>query len=440
MSNRKELQQAHADQSLIVKAAWDKVQAAVDKAEQDIDVEAGNTLMDAYDTEADKLKDIQADLTEAESNHQVFLDKLGARREAQQQVQPGRARVEVTGAEEDKPFDTFGEQLQAVYRAGVSGGVIDPRLRSLQAAATGMGSDEASAGGYAVQTDYADQIFTKAYDSGNILSRVQRITLSPNSNSIKIPALDETSRTNGSRFGGVRAYWVQEGTAPTASELKLRQVNLEMQKLSAIAYMTDELLADASALGSILTQSFSDEITFAVEDAIINGSGAGQPSGIMNSGALVSVSRAGGGNDVDTADIVAMWSRCWGRSRANAVWLINQDVEPDLYVISLSNQPMFIPAGGISDAPNARLMGRPVIENEYSITKGTSGDVMLVDLSQYVLAEKGSPTQATSMHVKFIEDETAFRVLFRCDGAPLWNAALTPAQGSNTQSPYVVLA
>lgn len=439
MSDRNLLRQQHADQSAIVKAKWALVEG-FDVKSENVDTEAGNKLVADYDVEKTKLDNIEEDLSACEKEHDALLAAVDSRRTPQAQIEPGRPQISVTQPEEDRPFSSFGEQLQAVYRAGLSGGIVDVRLRNLQAAATGMGVDENSAGGYAVQTDYAADIFRRAYEGGSILSRVRRIPLSANSNSIKIPAIDESSRVAGSRFGGVRAYWVQEGTAPTASEMKLRQINLSVQKLSAIAYMTDELLADASALGSILGQSFSEEITFAVEDSILNGNGAGQPSGIMNSSALVSVSRAGGGNDVDTADIVAMWARCWGRSRANAVWLINQDVEPDLYAITLSNQPMFIPAGGIGDAPQARLMGRPVVENEHSITKGTSGDIMLVDLSQYVLADKGTPTQASSMHVKFVEDEMTFRITYRVDGAPLWNAALTPAQGSNTQSPYVVLA
>ena len=439
MSDRNLLRQQHADQSAIVKAKWALVEG-FDVKSENVDTEAGNKLVADYDVEKTKLDNIEEDLSACEKAHDALLAAVDSRRTPQAQIEPGRPQISVTQPEEDRPFSSFGEQLQAVYRAGLSGGIVDVRLRNLQAAATGMGVDENSAGGYAVQTDYAADIFRRAYEGGSILSRVRRIPLSANSNSIKIPAIDESSRVAGSRFGGVRAYWVQEGTAPTASEMKLRQINLSVQKLSAIAYMTDELLADASALGSILGQSFSEEITFAVEDSILNGNGAGQPSGIMNSSALVSVSRAGGGNDVDTADIVAMWARCWGRSRANAVWLINQDVEPDLYAITLSNQPMFIPAGGIGDAPQARLMGRPVVENEHSITKGTSGDIMLVDLSQYVLADKGTPTQASSMHVKFVEDEMTFRITYRVDGAPLWNAALTPAQGSNTQSPYVVLA
>ena len=37
-------------------------------------------------------------------------------------------------------------------------------------------------------------------------------------------------------------------------------------------------------------------------------------------------------------------------------------------------------------------------------------------------------------------DETAFRFILRVDGQPLWNSAVTPANGTNTISPFISLA
>jgi HK97 family phage major capsid protein len=87
-------------------------------------------------------------------------------------------------------------------------------------------------------------------------------------------------------------------------------------------------------------------------------------------------------------------------------------------------------------------MGRPVIPIEYAATLGTAGDIMLADLSQYVMIDKGAIQSATSIHVKFLYDETAFRFVYRVDGQPAWNAPLTPFKGGagSTQSPFVVLA
>ena len=57
------------------------------------------------------------------------------------------------------------------------------------------------------------------------------------------------------------------------------------------------------------------------------------------------------------------------------------------------------------------------------------------------MIDKASGIQsAASIHVAFTTAEQAFRFIYRVDGEPLWNSALTPFKGSNTQSPMVALS
>ena len=53
---------------------------------------------------------------------------------------------------------------------------------------------------------------------------------------------------------------------------------------------------------------------------------------------------------------------------------------------------------------------------------------------------KGGMQAASSIHVQFVTDETAFRFVLRLDGQPLWHSALTPYKGSDTLSPFVTVA
>jgi HK97 family phage major capsid protein len=62
-----------------------------------------------------------------------------------------------------------------------------------------------------------------------------------------------------------------------------------------------------------------------------------------------------------------------------------------------------------------------------------------VDLSQYLFVDKGGIQSASSIHIKFDYAETAFRWIYRADGQPTWQSALTPFKGSNTVSPYIAL-
>lgn len=345
-------------------------------------------------------------------------------------------------------FSSFGEQLQAVRRASVQPLDIDRRLRELQKrAASGLQEGVGQDGGFLVQTDYADLMMKEAFEMGVLASRVRKIPLSPNSNGIVIPTIAETSRVNGSRWGGVQAYWEEEAAEKTPSKPKFGRIEMRLHKLIGLCYTTDELLQDAPALGEIIRSAFTEEFAYRLDDAILRGTGVGQPLGILSSPALISVAQEGSGNGAGTfigMNAVKMLSRLAPRSRANAVWLMNADVTTAFLTMYLS--------GGHTDWPIAfqqassltggvdMLFGRPVLIIEQASSVGTVGDVILADLSQYGLIQRGNIQENVSIHVKFTTDETAFRFVLRVSGQPLWPSAITPANGSATISPFVATA
>ena len=244
------------------------------------------------------------------------------------------------------------------------------------------GSKLPGSGGFMVQTDFSNEILQAAFEVGKLAKLCRRIQISGNSNSIKIPGLDETSRATGSRWGGVRGYWLDEAAEKQASKPKFRQIELTLKKNVVLIYSTDELLQDASVLESVIRTTAANELAFQLDEAICNGTGAGTPLGILNSGAVVSVAKESGQRAATVVweNVVKMWSRMFGPSRSTAVWLINQDIESQLYSMSLaigtSGQPVFMPAGGVSGAPYASLFGRPLIPIEQAATLGTAGDII----------------------------------------------------------------
>jgi HK97 family phage major capsid protein len=203
---------------------------------------------------------------------------------------------------------------------------------------------------------------------------------------------------------------------------------------------------DTTALTSIAATAFSEEVMFMTEDGVFEGTGVGQPLGYINSPSLVTIAKENGqaAATVVKENIDKMWQACWGRSRKNAVWLYNQDVESQLAglngAVGTGGELVFMPPGGISAAPFATLKGRPIIPIEYAAAAGTVGDITLVDLSQYMLVDKGGVQMATSMHIAFDTDEMRFRITYRVDGKPMWSKPLTPFKGSTTRSPFVALA
>ena len=321
---------------------------------------------------------------------------------------------------------------------------IDRRLAE-QKAISGMSETVPEDGGYLVQTDFSSELLRRTYDTGILTSRVRRVPVGANANGLTLNAIADTSRATGSRWGGVQVYWREEAGTVTAKQPAFRRMKLELKSLMGLCYATDELLADATALGSVIQQAFSEEFAFTLDDAIIRGSGNGQPMGILNSNSYVSVTKEVGqvADTVYWENIVKMWSRLWSRSRPNAVWFIHQDVMPQLQtmaqVVGVGGVPVYLPATGAAGSPYSTLFGRPVIEIEQADTVGDQGDIMLLDLSQYLMIEKGGMEAAQSIHVRFLYGENTFRFILRADGQPIWHAPLTLFNSSTTVAPFVML-
>ncbi len=350
-----------------------------------------------------------------------------------------KPEVKTAPKNEERKFKTFGEQLMAAYRASMPGGQVDNRLTTR--AASGLNESNPSDGGFLVQQDFVSELLKRTYETGILASKVKKIPISTSANGLKINAVDEDSRANGSRFGGVQTYWEGEADKLAGTKPKFRVLELSLKKLTGLCYATDELLQDTAALESVIRQAFAEEFGFKIDDAILTGTGAGEPLGILNSSSLVTVAKESNqAEKITVENLIKMWNRVWSRSRNNAVWFINQEIEPYLYTLKIGTTPVYVPAGGLSEKPYGTLFGRPVIPLEQCSALGEVGDIILADLNQYLLIDKGGINAQSSIHVRFLYDENVFRFIYRVDGQPIWNKPLTPYKGTATQSPFVALA
>ena len=313
-------------------------------------------------------------------------------------------------------------------------------FKTVQGMSEGVGAD----GGFAVLPEFNQSIFDRVYGN-DLFSRTDHYTVS--GNNMTFPKTAETSRAHGSRHGGLRGYWVSEGANIPASKPELAELSLKLKKLAVVVYLTDEMVEDSGlALEAYITRKASEEFNFLIGDALINGIGGGQPLGILNSSALVSVAKEDSqpADTIVAENVLNMWARLYAPARTNAVWLINQDTEPELHKMSLGvstagGQLVYMPPGGLSGAPYATLMGRPVIPTEFNATLGEQGDILLANLGDYVTVSKGGVSQTASIHVEFLTDQLAVRFIMRVDGAPWADSPITPYKGTATQSSFVTL-
>lgn len=342
---------------------------------------------------------------------------------------------------------TPSEYIRKMYDSDLVQNYVAKRLGDGQVtkAATGMGELVGSDGGFLVPPTFSTTIFERVYTENDLLAKTDKYTAT--GNSMVFPRNAETSRATGSRWGGVRAYWVQEGSAGTVSAPTFGQLRLQLNKLMCIARVTQELITDSgTSLEAYLTRVFAMEIGFTASNSIFRGTGAGQPLGLLNAPCAVSVSKETGqaAATIVTQNIEKMWARKFSMGPTGSyVWLKNQDTDPALHSMTLNvgtaGVVTYLPPGGVSGAPYSTLMGAPVMDIEFASTLGTVGDIVLVDMSQIASISQAIQSM-TSLHVYFTTEEQAFRTSFRLDAAPWQASALTPFQGTNTQSPIILLS
>lgn len=339
------------------------------------------------------------------------------------------------------PFASFQQFVAAVV--GAENGDADKRLKAA-AAALGQNETTGSLGGFLVPEQFAVELWSRVYATGRILARCDRQPVSKG-DKLNIPAISEEGRADGeqptgSRFGGAQMYWTDEAGPSNDSKIEFDMIKLHLRKLLGLVYASDELVEDAPALAAALKRMFGLEATFAIEDAIVNGDGIAKPLGILKSESKIVVAKDNGqaAGTISATNLKNMAAALWGPSHASAIWMMGNDMFAQVLDIDEQAGTSMLETG-----PNGerRLLQMPVELCEYTPALGAEGDILLADMSQYILAEKASdPDLLSSIHVRYTSDESAFKLRYRVDGAPAWKTPITPKNSTNKQSPFVALA
>jgi HK97 family phage major capsid protein len=302
--------------------------------------------------------------------------------------------------------------------------------------ASGQSEQVDEDGGYLVDQQFSRTLIEREMSQMVLATNATRIPIGVGYNGLKYNGLSDYDRRDGQH--AVNVYWTGEACEKTASKAKFERRSLDLEKLAGIMYCTDELLSDLPALEAMTSMWYGREFGYSIDYAVLRGSGTAQPLGILNSAALVEVARHTAGA-VDATDIASMYSRMFPPSIARAEWFVSSSVLPSLIGMTIGNQPVWLSGGTIANAPYGTLLGRPIRVLESSSALGTIGDILFADMSQYLIIEKGGVQAASSIHVRFIYDETCFRFVRRLNGHPLWSRAIYPNQGALEISPFVVL-
>jgi HK97 family phage major capsid protein len=346
---------------------------------------------------------------------------------------------------------SFGEFLQAVACASspviahsIPGGNDLVQKLAAYNAASGMSVGTPSDGGYLVRKDWTTDCSDARARKRSSCRAARASRSAATSTASSIPTSTNRAGSTDRAGAASRCSATRKRRPSPRSSRRSARAKSASRKSPGLCYTTGRLLRDATALNGLLGDGFTSEFAFKIDNEIIRGTGSGQCLGILNSPALVTQAAEGGqtATTVNVDNVLKMYARMPARLKPGAVWLIHSDVMTQLPKMTIGQMPVWVPPGGLNNLPYGLLLGKPVIEIEQASALGVVGDILFVNLNEYVVITKaGEGLMAdTSMHVRFLNNEMTFRWVYRINGQPAARTAITPANGSSTLSAFVALA
>lgn len=394
----------------------------------------------------------EAQRTEVSSNLQAvrrMRQDAEVMRELETAAKAGIKLPETPSTRNARPeeFASFGEFLIAAVEAR-TGGQRDPRLvkfdepaepgdpsrkeRKVLAGTTG------ASGGFLIPETFVNDLQSVMIEQMPILSRVTPIPMA--SRTITLPAVDYTQALpegEPRQFGGVQAFYQEEGAESEDSEPKFRQHTLTARELVIYTRANNSLLADsAQSLEAFLNSNMGmvGALNWKIAYKLFRGTGAGQPLGVLNSPATIFVVRENYGT-ITYTDLINMENVALPSARL--AWYAGLNTRSALRALKDAAGNL-IYSDPVASLPST-LLGYPIYFVEQLPSKGSEGDIVLADMSYVLFGDRQAPTMDVSTEAEFRNNRTAYRLIHRHDAGPWMNAPMTLSDTSTQVSPFVAL-
>ncbi|OUM85693.1 MAG: hypothetical protein BAA01_09500 [Bacillus thermozeamaize] len=213
------------------------------------------------------------------------------------------------------------------------------------------------------------------------------------------------------------AAWKAEGTDGTPADDTVVSVNLagyELIKLVEISAAAQAMTIDA--FEAYIASEIGRQMAIAVENAILNGTGSGQPTGILT-GITWDANNShewAAGSAITYDDLVDGLALLPTMYHPNAVFVMNRKM---LFggvrkIKTDDKQPIF--TYNPQDAARNSILGYPVIVDDYM----PDNTILLGDFSYYYWNFAQAPTIETSRDAGFRSGKVVYRGLAVADGKP----------------------
>jgi HK97 family phage major capsid protein len=225
-------------------------------------------------------------------------------------------------------------------------------------------------GGYLVPDEYDTRLIQKLEDNNVVRALATKIKTSGEH---KINIASTTPA----------AAWIEEGGALTFGDATFEQKILDAHKLHVAVKVTEELLYDnAFGLENFLIDSFGKAIGNAEENAFLNGTGNGQPTGIFDetAGGTYITTEATEGDAI--IELVYSLKRAY---RKNAAFILNDKMIAKIRTYKDHNGAYMWQPSLIAGEPD-KLLGYPVYTSQYA----PEDSIAFGDFSYYNIGDRGA--------------------------------------------------
>lgn len=340
-------------------------------------------------------------------------------------------------------FESFSQFALAVARGN------DGRLiRNDYAPGSQSSTESGASAGFLVPQAFVQRLMDAALQQEVFRPRA---TVIPISTGNAIVSGFKTTDGTGNKRAGLYLDWMNpEGSQLQAQKPVAQEIQSRATKAAIFCRVTAELAADAPNFDAMLSSAMTAAVAAGLDSAFINGSGAGQPLGVINAPATIIVSKESGqaSNTLLLANLAKIVGRLMPASFARSVWFVHPTLVPTLYQMSYVVKNVagsenvggsFVPAVSHDADGNLTIFGRPALVTDACSVLSSKGDIVLADPTRYLVMMRSDVRLVRDQSVYFDTDEIAFKLTMRFDGLPQDSEPTKLRDGTNTVSPFVVL-
>lgn len=271
-------------------------------------------------------------------------------------------------------------------------------------------------GGYAVPTQFANEIVLPLADASILRAAGARVIALTGTDSFRLPSLTFSAA----------AVLKAESAGYSQSEPTMGEVEFNPYKYTKLSKVTEELVADSrfDVWGQILQPDWTQAFAAAENGAFTTGTGTGQPQGVVVGSALgVTAASATAITADEVIDLVHSVGYLY---RSRAKFMMHDTTLRELRQLKDGEgRYLWSIDGGLNGSPTGSLLGYPVITNNSMAEIATGNKTVLFgDFSYYVVADWAGVGMQRLDELYAGTGEVGFRGYRRLDGNVILSAAI----------------